>query len=642
MHMPFPPPVFFNQLFILPLMVALAACILSFLLARHLDTEDGASVHYWRAGGALALGAGLAIMHGLLPSSMVWHVGWPSHLVIIALIVSWMYLGLLVLLRRPPPCMPRTQRWRAWPPLLMLLIGSSCAALYTCAMQLAAHLGDKGSAAVQVLPGSTVLLLIGGAAMGVAGLALCSTTLLARRQTRQAVLAAALQKSNLELQQIAFHDDLTKLPNRMLLADRLAQAVARARREANSIALLFIDLDGFKHVNDTQGHEAGDHALREIAKRITALLRSSDTVARFGGDEFVVLVDAVEDRTGLAMLARRIETEVAAPLSSVGGNIQLSASIGIAVFPDDAVDEKQLLHCADTAMYAAKTAGKNTHRFHDAVADASPADSMIDLCDLRLALERSQFELFYEPKMDGRGAGMVSVEALIRWRHPKRGVVSPREFIAIAERHSLIVPIGRWVIDDACRQMRVWRELGWRIPVSVNLSLQQLRQPGLVEQIRASLARHMVDATLLTLEISEISAMDHAEHTLNALLALAQLGVHLSLDDFGTGFSNLRYLQRFPVAELKIDRSIVNEVEHSCEARAIVAAAINLAHSLNLRVVAEGVETMRQKEYLSILRCDEFQGHLFALPMRAGELTSSLLEHRLVLRALAPEFEGGA
>jgi diguanylate cyclase (GGDEF)-like protein len=464
----------------------------------------------------------------------------------------------------------------------------------------------------------------------------------ARREAKEVLLTNTLQQSNLELQKIAFYDDLTKLPNRMLLMDRLSQAVARARREAHSIALLFIDLDGFKYINDTLGHRAGDRALREVATRISGLLRSSDTVARLGGDEFVVLVDAVEDRTGLAMLARRIEIEVSAPLSIQGEPVRLSASIGIAIFPDDAIEEKQLLDCADGAMYAAKAAGKNTHRFHDAAAGASTAGSMIDLGDLRMALERNQFELFYEPKMDGRGGGVVGVEALIRWRHPQRGVVGPRDFVPIAERHSLIIPIGRWVIDDACRQMRVWRELGWRIPVSVNLSVQQLRQPGLVEQIRASLVRHAVDASQLTLEITEACAMEQAEQTLTALIALEQLGVHLSIDNFGTGYSSLRYLQRFPIQELKIDRSFVCEVEHSAEARGIVAAAINLAHSLNLRVVAEGVESMRQKEYLSILRCNEFQGPLFSGPLRASELTSSLLEHRLVLRVLATEFEGGA
>jgi diguanylate cyclase (GGDEF)-like protein len=590
--------------------------------------------------GGVLLGGGLSAMHYIgmyamqMMPAIVWDGAWVLASVVIAILAATGFVGMLNWLREKSGL-----ELLGWQVVTALFMGFGVAGLHYTAMQAASFPLGSICRAAGSLTANGFGLIVGGAAMSLLGVSLFMSTLDARLRSRTAILTDSLRQANVELQRIAFLDSLTQLPNRILLSDRLSQAVSRSRREANSIALLFVDLDGFKQVNDTLGHQVGDRVLKEMASRLSQLVRASDTVARFGGDEFVVLVDVVEDRTGLAILARRIQAEVSAPLTIKGDAIALSASIGIAVFPDDAQDEKQLLDNADAAMYAAKAAGKNAHRFHDPAATVSTAGSMIDLRDLRGALERGEFELFYEPKMDRQGEILVGVEALIRWRHPRRGLVGPAEFIAIAERFGLILTIGRWVIDDACRQIRAWRDLGWRIPVAINLSLQQLRQPGLASQIEAGLLRHGVPASQLTLELTEASVMDSAEQSLLALMELHRIGVRIAVDDFGTGYSSLAYLRRFPIDELKIDRIFVHELERSEDARAIVTASINLAHSLNLNVIAEGVESLRQKEILGSMACDVLQGHLFSLPMRAGELTRNLLEQRFAMPTVLTEFQ---
>jgi diguanylate cyclase (GGDEF)-like protein len=575
--------------------------------------------------GGMSMGAGISIMHYTGMSAMQmkpgieWHFGWVAASVAIAIIASFASLLIFFWMRER-----QGLSYLGWQAAAAVAMGIAIAGMHYSGMQAANFPVGSICRAASALDRTWFALLIGGAAISLLALTLITSMLYSRLQSRTATLASSLTEANKELQRMAFLDGLTQLPNRMLLNDRLGHAIARSRRDGSLIALLFVDLDGFKTVNDSLGHQVGDQVLKEIAARLSGIVRASETVARIGGDEFVVLVEAVEDRTELALLAQRMETAVSMPILLENEEVQLSASIGIAVFPDDVTDEKQLLTHADAAMYSAKASGKNTHRFHDPATTVSAAGLMADLRDLRHALERNEFELFYQPKLAANGADMLGVEALIRWHHPKRGLVAPNDFIPIAERFGLIAQIGSWVIDEACRQMRVWLDHGWIIPVAVNLSAQQLRQTDLVEQVEGSLAHYGIEPRQLTLELTESGAMGDAEQTLELLACLEALGVKIAIDDFGTGYSSLSYLRRFSVNELKIDRSFVRDVEHDDDARSIVTAVVNLAHSLNLRVVAEGVETRRQSEYLSSMKCDELQGYFFSRPLPANELDQRL------------------
>ncbi len=575
--------------------------------------------------GGIAMGIGICAMHytGMhamqMEPEIQWHLGWLSTSVAIAVIASFASLLIFFWMRSR-----KGADRLAWQGVAATVMGLAISGMHYSGMQAANFpLGSICRAASKLDP-TLLALLIGGAAIGLLALTLVTSMLDARLQSRTATLASSLQEANMELQRIAFHDGLTQLPNRILLADRLEQAIARSRRNGHITALLFVDLDGFKTVNDSLGHQMGDHVLKEIATRLSSVVRGSETVARIGGDEFVVLVEAVEDRTGLALLAQRIENAVRMPILLKDDEVQLSSSIGIAVFPDDASDQNQLLAHADAAMYEAKTSGKNTYRFYDAATTVSAAGLMAVLRDLRQAIERNEFELFYQPKLASNGTDMLGVEALIRWRHPQRGWLPPNDFIPIAERFGLIIQIGSWVIDEACRQMRMWLDHGWVIPVAVNLAAQQLRQPDLVDQVEQSLARYGITPGQLTLELTESGAMDDAPQTLELLNRLKVIGVKIAIDDFGTGYSSLSYLRSFHVHELKIDGSFVRDVEHNDDARSIVAAVVKMAHSLNLRVVAEGVETRQQSEFLSGMKCDELQGYFFSRPLPVSELEKRL------------------
>jgi diguanylate cyclase (GGDEF)-like protein len=586
--------------------------------------------------GGMAMGTGISVMHytGMFAMQMEpgidWHRGWLAISVAIAIVASFASLMIFFWMRG------RQGGSRlVWQASAAAVMGFAIAGMHYSGMQAANFPIGSICRAASALDNTWFALLIGGATMSLLVVTLVTSTLDARLQSRTATLMSSLKQANTELQRIAFLDGLTQLPNRMLLADRLKQAVARARRNGHIVALLFVDLDGFKTINDSLGHHSGDEALKIIAKRLTATIRASETVARIGGDEFVVLVDMLETvkdhRTALALLAQRIQAAVSLPIVLGGEEIQLSASIGIAVFPDDANDEQHLLTCADAAMYSAKADGKNTYRFHDAASTALAAGSLADLRYLRHALEHGEFELFYQPKLAPNGSDMLGVEALIRWHHPERGLVAPDDFIPVAERFGMIVAIGAWVINDACRQMRAWLDCGWNIPVAVNLSVLQLRQPDLLDQIGQSLKRYQIEARQLTLEITESAAMSDAAQTLEVLKRLETLGVKVAIDDFGTGYSSLSYLRRFSVGELKIDRSFVQDVEHSEQARSIVAAVVKLAHSLGLRVVAEGIESAHQSNFLSTMKCDELQGYFFSHPIPVDELANRLKSGKLKL-----------
>ena len=446
---------------------------------------------------------------------------------------------------------------------------------------------------------------------------------------RKALTKANLQleSANEELRRRAFIDPLTGLPNRMLFEDRLLHAMqrydrdddSRARREPCKLAVLFVDLDGFKPINDMLGHAVGDEVLKEAARRLRTATRDSDTVARIGGDEFVLLAEDVSDVADCASLANRVIQVLAQPLEVQGHQVTLSGSVGVALYPEHG-DRMKLVQNADAAMYTAKRAGGNTYALFESRMNEGLQEQLSLQHDLRHALERGELQLHYQPKIDARLGRLQGVEALLRWHPPTRGMVGPNVFIPIAERFGLINGLGNWVIEESCRQMRVWADEGLSMNVAINLSVHQLRTEELVPRIESALARYQVMPSQLLCEITESVAMEDIESTQRAFEALSRIGVYLSIDDFGTGYSSLSYLRQLPARQLKIDRSFVADIEVRPDARAIVSAVIQLAHQLGLRVVAEGVETEGQRDILLVLQCDELQGYLLARPMAVEAL----------------------
>ncbi|MFC5302416.1 EAL and GGDEF domain-containing protein [Azospira restricta] len=456
-------------------------------------------------------------------------------------------------------------------------------------------------------------------------------------EVRVAERTAELETANVQLQSeifermqaeervwhIAHHDALTGLPNRSLLQDRLGQALAGAERAGNLVAVLFLDLDRFKAVNDTLGHDVGDALLKVVAARLAGAVRDVDTVCRLGGDEFVVVLGAVGGTDDAVMVAERIVDELAQPAEVMGHALRVSTSIGISLFPEDGRDAQTLMKNADTAMYTAKNRGRNNFQFF------SPA--MNDLASrffrleqrLRRAVERNEFVLHFQPQVDVAQRRVCGVEALVRWQDPEAGLVPPAEFIPVAEETGLILELGEWVLRGACRQIRAWHDAGWpQVPVAVNLSPRQFQQSDLVERVRAILAETGVPPAMLELEITESSLMHSVEEALAQVQALADMGVRLAIDDFGTGYSSLAYLKRFPVSRLKIDRSFVRDLCDDRDDAAIVASIIGLARSLALEVVAEGVETAPQLAALRDEGCRHCQGYLFSKPRPAEEVAA--------------------
>jgi diguanylate cyclase (GGDEF)-like protein len=414
-------------------------------------------------------------------------------------------------------------------------------------------------------------------------------------------------------------DSLTQLPTRVYFEDRLAAAATKADSNSSRLALLFIDLDGFKPVNDTYGHSIGDLVLEQVGQRLKSMSRGKDVVARVGGDEFLLLLSNVTTQEAIAHVADRLIQGLSHPYAAEGREVMISCSVGIAMYPDGCSHAK-LIARADAAMYASKRSGGSKHCFYSNAMDADAEAQFELLRDLRKAVVAKEFELFYQPKIDAKSGKVTADEALLRWKHPTRGMLLPSTFIPIAERFGLIGAIGNWVIEDACRQSRQWREKGVRMRVAINLSAHQMRQDDIVERITDALKEHRIHPSLLTCEITESAAMEDTKTTQATFRRLGELGTHLSIDDFGTGYSSLSYLRKLPAEELKIDRSFIMDLEHSADARAVVDAVIKLAHALGLKVVAEGVENQRQQEVLVKMGCDEMQGFLFAKPMSARAL----------------------
>jgi diguanylate cyclase len=442
-----------------------------------------------------------------------------------------------------------------------------------------------------------------------------------RAHGRNAVLASSLSEANRRLRDLALADPLTRLPNRLLFEEKLSDALERVGTEPGSLAVLFIDLDGFKPINDSFGHVAGDAVLREVGRRLQGLARHSDTVARVGGDEFLLMAERPGSDLGASQVSQRVLQAINKPYMLPNGvEVNLSCSVGIAMYPEHGPAAK-LLANADAAMYAAKRAGGSTYAFFEPSMEQDARNQLELQHDLRTALDRGELELYYQPKIDGRSGQITGVEALVRWHHPTRGLVMPGLFIPVAERFGLIGALGNWVIDESCRQLRAWLDQGLRMRVSVNLSVHQLRQEDLVARIRRAVEVNDIDASLLTFEITESAAMEDTLVTMRCFDHLTRVGATVSIDDFGTGYSSLAYLRKLPARQLKIDRSFVMDLDQSSDALAVVDAVIKLAHALGLRVVAEGVETERQRDVLLSLSCDELQGYLFAKPMSASRLT---------------------
>ena len=428
-----------------------------------------------------------------------------------------------------------------------------------------------------------------------------------------------------ELQYQASHDILTGLPNRMLLMDRIERAVSRAKREAQKVAVVFVDLDHFKLINDSLGHFAGDRLLLEIASRLSHCIRNQDTVARLGGDEFVLVLTEQPDEPGITHIIRRLLEMIAQPWVNEQQEYSLSCSIGISCFPCDGDTPETLLQCADAAMYEAKNAGRNTFHFFTPELNQAVTERLALANDLRRAVEREEFRVYYQPRVDVTNGQIIGAEALIRWQHPDKGLIPPDNFIPITEETGLIVPIGQWILHEACRQNKAWQDAGLPpISVSVNLSPIQFRQPGLIDVITNALKQTGLDAHFLELELTESFFMQDAERINVAISELKALGVALAIDDFGTGYSSLSYLKRFPVNHLKIDKSFIREIDTNPDDAAIVRAIITLGHELGLKVVAEGVETLANYEFLQQHHCDEIQGYYFSRPVPAADMESLL------------------
>jgi diguanylate cyclase (GGDEF)-like protein/PAS domain S-box-containing protein len=438
----------------------------------------------------------------------------------------------------------------------------------------------------------------------------------------------ARKQAEAQISKLAYHDTLTGLLNRFSLQGQLEQAMAMARRDQHSLAVIFLDLDRFKTINDTMGHAVGDALLNIVAQRLHDNVRDSDIVARLGGDEFVVVLTEVDDAAATAHVADKI-LHALAERYRIGENaLHSTASIGIAFYPEDGEDGETLMKNADTAMYHAKSLGRNNVQFFTAEMNRIAVKRLMLDHDLRVAMETRQFELHYQPQLDSRDGRIVGVEALVRWRHPRDGLVPPAEFIPVAEETGLIMPLGEWVLDEACRQLRAWRDDGIRdVTMAVNLSAHQLHSPALLMHVAQALEKHGLAGNDLELEVTESVAMHDPDASISQLRSLRDLGVRLSIDDFGTGYSSLSYLKLLPIHTLKLDRSFVRDIETDLNDVAICTATIALAHNLGLTVIAEGVETEAQRELLASHRCDFMQGFLFSKPLPA-EAALALLHGR--------------
>ncbi|WP_409279827.1 putative bifunctional diguanylate cyclase/phosphodiesterase [Pseudomonas sp. KCJK8751] len=678
-----------SSLVLISLCVAILASYTALDLTGRIATAKGRAACLWMGGGALAMGIGVWSMHfiGMLAFSLPIDLGYDLALTAFSLLIAVLSSGFALWLVSQPSlpwqqlafgalimgtgiaCMHYTgmAALRMLPGIdydptlfgasLLIAVAASAAALWI-AFRLRAHtpyvrqirglaavvmgfaivgMHYTGMAAANFPEGSFCGALAAGGLQGdglvylvlittlaVLAVALLTSVLDARLEARTAELARSLTLANQELTQLALHDTLTDLPNRTLLADRIEQAIAKVAEQGGCFALMFIDLDGFKPVNDAFGHHIGDLLLKAVAARLRGHLHSQDTLARIGGDEFVLLVELREPNDAMDVAVKQVNL-VSRPFRVAEHDLQLTASLGIVLYPGNGLDQHELLRNADAAMYHAKSAGKNGYSFFDASMNSNARQQLQLLQDLRQALEQRQFRLHYQPKFDAQNCQPIGAEALLRWEHPQQGLLLPDRFIGLAEKTGLIIPIGEWVLIEACRQMRQWLDQGhhgWRM--AVNLSAIQFCHAGLVDSVARALQQNSLPANCLTLEITETTAMHDADASLTVLQRLSDMGVDLSIDDFGTGYSSLMYLKRLPANELKIDRGFVRDLEQDSDDAAIVSAIVALGQALGLRIVAEGVETDRQQDFLTRLGCDSLQGYLLGQPVPAEQFMGKL------------------
>lgn len=566
-------------------------------------------------GGALVLGSGVVAMHYTGMAALMfspgihWNWGWIAVSVAIALAASGAALWLAFNLRDGTT--GRTTLLRLGASVVM---GFAIAGMHYTGMAAASFPAHSHSMQMGV-NSNWLAILVTVVTLAILGITLLVSMLDARMQARTAILARSLAEANRELAQLALHDNLTRLPNRILLEDRLEQAINKANRENTQFALMFMDLDGFKAVNDAFGHHVGDNLLIAVTERMSDQMKGYYTLARMGGDEFVLLIE-IGDPNDAATVADTLVKAIERPFEISRYELMVSLSIGIAVYPGDGKDERELMFNADAAMYHTKNNGRNGHNFFQPSMNTL-AQSQLQLNnDLWHALENGELRLFYQPKYCAPRGPIIGFEALLRWQHPTRGLLAPDCFLPLAEKTGMIVNIGCWVINEACRQLHQWHQQGhsnWS--VAVNLSALQFEQSNLVETVTEALATHAIPPELLTLEVTETTAMRDPDESVRILTELTRLGVKASIDDFGTGYSSLLYLKRLPASELKIDRAFVNELQHQSEDATIVSAIVALAQSLDLKVVAEGVETAEQQAFLTGLGCNTLQGYLLGKPV---------------------------
>ncbi|WP_239953872.1 bifunctional diguanylate cyclase/phosphodiesterase [Pantoea sp. Z09] len=590
-------------------------------------------------GGALVLGSGVAAMHYtgmaalMFSPGISWNWGWIAVSVVIALVASGAALWLAFNLRDGTTGRTTVLRLGA-----SVVMGFAIAGMHYTGMAAASF--PAHSHAMQMGVNSNWLaILVTVVTLAILGITLLVSMLDARMQARTAILARSLAEANRELAQLALHDNLTRLPNRILLEDRLEQAINKANRERTQFALMFMDLDGFKAVNDAFGHHVGDNLLIAVTERMSEQMKGYYTLARMGGDEFVLLIE-INDPNDAATVADTLVKAIERPFEISRYELMVSLSIGIAVYPGDGNDERELMFNADAAMYHTKNNGRNGHNFFQPSMNTLAQTQLQLNNDLWHAQENNELRLFYQPKYCAPRGPIIGFEALLRWQHPTRGLLTPDVFLPLAEKTGMIVTIGGWVINEACRQLHQWRQQGhlnWS--VAVNLSALQFEQSNLVETVTEALATHDIPPELLTLEVTETTAMRDPDESVRILTELTRLGVKASIDDFGTGYSSLLYLKRLPASELKIDRAFVNELQHQTEDATIVSAIVALAQSLDLKVVAEGVETAEQQAFLTGLGCNTLQGYLLGKPVppeKVAELPNFALEAEEQRQAALP------
>jgi diguanylate cyclase (GGDEF)-like protein len=696
---------------VLSIIVAIAASHAALSLAHRMARSRGSISHFWLAGGAISLGVGIWSMHFIgmmayrLPIPLYYDVTTTALSLALAICaaafalsvaheaqISWArltrsavilgigitamhYVGMHAITVTPgltydmPLFLASVAiamvssfvalllffRLRRLHGLRRHLMRAAAAVVMGCAIS---GLHYTGMAATRFAPGAlcsggismpqewlaALLSVIALGLLGITGLLLLVDSHLAARARHHSV---ELQQVNQQLQHAATHDPLTGLPNRTLLLDRLVQAANLNRRHNSSFAVVAFDLDRFKLINDSLGHAAGDELLLRVAARIDATLRRSDTLARMGGDEFVALLPNVSTRSEAQSVLAKVQAAVGESMSLCGVDVRVACSIGVAFFPDDALEALTLLKHADAAMFHAKRQGRDNLQFFVEGMDAIDRERLELEHDLRAAIASHELFLHYQPKVDVASGHIRGAEALLRWRHPRRGMIAPDVFIPIAEETGLILGIGEWVLQEACRQLRRWHQGGFgHLTMAVNLSAEQFSQPNLVESVHKALRDAGVPPGSLELELTESAVMRDSERSVRLLGEIAALGVRISVDDFGTGYSSLSYLRRLPLHTLKIDRSFISEVDSNRDDAVIVRAIVSLAHSLDLSVTAEGVETGSQYDFVRTLGCEQYQGYLCSAPMAPEEFlrtlqkstgaTSTRLRRLLVLAPTTP------